>query len=213
MSLTRSRPIWSRSVSLTTTPVAVALPDGAREISISSDAAAYAQLSGLYASPGVAIVPGVISLFSSGTPTGGTFKLKVNSGGGQEETTSALTYDESAADVDAALAALTAFEAADVTTAGGALPTAITMTFTGGVYVGVVPRLSVVESALTGGTNPQIVTRITTKPLGNGGYGYVPANTVMVYNRTGDMRGAGGDQFLHLATIASTGTALVTAYS
>src|SRR5690242_6560030 len=110
MGLTRSRPIWSRSVSLTTTPVAVALPDGAREISIASDADAYAQLSGLYASPAVSTVAGVISLLSSGTPTGGTFKLRVNSGGGQEETTSALTFDESAADVDAALASLTAFE-------------------------------------------------------------------------------------------------------
>ena len=213
MGLIRSRPIWGRSVSMTTTPVAVALPDTAREISIESDAACYAQLSGLYTSPGVATVAGVLTLATFGTPTGGSFKLRVNAGGSQEATTTALTYDESAADVDSALAALALFEAGDVTTAGGALPTAITLTFTGGVYVGMIPRLSIVESALTGGTNSSIRLRVTTNPAGNGGYGYVPADTVIVYTRTGDMRGSGGDQFLHLATISSTGTALVTAYS
>lgn len=213
MALTRSRPIWGRSVGMTTTPVAVAVPDGAREISIQADAACYARLGGQYTPPGVATVDGVISIFSGGTPTGGTFKLRVWSNGGQEETTAALPYNESAANIRTALGNLTAFNTGDITAGGGALPTTVTLTFTGGVWVGVLPRLVVVDQALTGGTNPSIVARPTTLAAGNGGYGYVPANTVIVYNRMDDLRGGSGDQFLHLATLSSTGTALVTAYS
>lgn len=210
--LVRSRPIWSRSVALTTSPATIYIPDDAREIAIQADAESYACLDGAYTAPAVSSVNGVITISSIGTPTGGTFKLRANPGSGADLATSALAYNISAANVKTALIALGIFATGDITAAGGALPTAITLTFTG-VYAGTVPILVISDVDLTGGMNPSIRSRVTTLAAGNGGYGYVPADTVMVFNRTRDFRGARGDQFLHLATVSDTGTALVTAYS
>ena len=100
----------------------------------------------------------VQTISSSGTPTGGTFKLSFK---GQR--TAALDFDASAAEIDAALGALSTIGgAANVTCAGGALPTDVTVTFTGALAKKAVPLLTVVESALTGGTDPEITVAETT---------------------------------------------------
>lgn len=100
----------------------------------------------------------VQSIETTGVPTGGTFKLRWN-----DEVTTDLDFDASAAEVEAALEALTNLETADVGFAGGALPTAITVTFTGKYSGADVSQIEVAENALTGGTDPQVVVETTTQ--------------------------------------------------
>ena len=207
MSYERSRPFWSQAaIPLTTAPIARALPEGVRELVLfATTVDAYVKLGGTYTPTAVASVNGVQTISSLGTPTGGTFTLA-----GAGETTSALTFDESAADVDTALANLAAFDAADVATAGGPLPTAITLTWSG-VWAAALPRLTV-NSAVTGGTNSRIVIATTTAPAGSGGYGILKAGREYTLRPNLDQTGAGPDRFLHMASVTATGTLDVSAY-
>lgn len=95
----------------------------------------------------------------TGTPTGGTFKLKWN-----DHVTGTIAYDASGATVETALEALTNLETADVTDSGGPLPgTAIDITF-GGAYSGKnVAQLEVADNSLTGGSDPQVVIETITQ--------------------------------------------------
>ena len=100
----------------------------------------------------------VQTIESSGTPTGGTFKLEFKG-----RRTTALDFDATAAEIDAALGALSTIGgAANVTCAGGALPTDVTVTFAAALAKKAVPLITVVESALTGGTDPEITVAETT---------------------------------------------------
>lgn len=86
------------------------------------------------------------TLTITGTPTGGTFSLVFN---GME--TAAIAYNASAATVKSALVALDdGFSASHWTTAGGALPTAVTIGPPAGI-------LTVGDNDLTGGTAPAVV--------------------------------------------------------
>jgi hypothetical protein len=205
----RIRPFWSREGALATTPVAVALPPDWTTLRLFVDIASYAQLSHLYTSPAVAAVNGVSTLSTDGVPTGGTFKLKVFPYWSDAVETSALTFDESAADVKTALVATGLFATGDITAAGGALPTAITLTWTG-VWAATVPPVVVSSVALTGGANPSVALRTTTVPAGNGGYGYVEDGEVIEWEN--DARGDARGRFLHLAAVTATGVYRVTAY-
>lgn len=93
----------------------------------------------------------------TGDATSGQFKLTFR---GQE--TTALDYNDSAADIDAALGALSTIGGAgNVTTAGGALGTnPVTVTFAGDLVSTDVPLLQVTSSTLAGGT----VTVVETTP-------------------------------------------------
>lgn len=84
----------------------------------------------------------------TGTAASGTFRLRF---GTQE--TSILTFDDSAADIQAALRALSNISATGVVCAGGALGTSpVTVTF-GAEYAAVdVPLLVLVDIDLAGGT-------------------------------------------------------------
>lgn len=94
----------------------------------------------------------VQTITTTGTPTGGTFKLRFRG-----QTTTAIAYNAAAAAIDSALEALSSIDAGAVTCTGGALPTGVVVTFTG-AYAGMnVPVLEVVESALTGGTAPEVI--------------------------------------------------------
>ena len=92
----------------------------------------------------------VQTLTITGTPTDGTFKLAF-----QGQTTAAIAYNASAADVQSALLALSNLDSGDVTATGGALPgTPVVLTF-GGRYAGAdVSQIMAVDVALTGGTDP-----------------------------------------------------------
>ena len=86
----------------------------------------------------------------SGSPSGGSFKLSFRG----EETT-ALTYDESAADIQTALRALATI-GADGCTVGGSGGGPWTVTFAGELLRKAVPMLVLSTNALTGGSSPSV---------------------------------------------------------
>lgn len=206
----RSIPFWAKTSTTSTSPVAIYLPEGWRECKVYVDVLSYVGIGKTYTPPAVAATNGITTISSSGTPTGGTFKLRAFPGDGDAFTTAALTYDESAADVKTALiAGSTWFVTGDITAAGGALPTAITLTWTG-VYAGATPPIEVVEQSLTGGTNPKIQARTTTVSDGNGGYAYVEAGTQEVWTR--DAKGGAIGRYLYVAAVSGTGNYRVSLY-
>ncbi|MBC8472470.1 MAG: flagellar hook-basal body complex protein [Planctomycetes bacterium] len=83
----------------------------------------------------------------SSTATGGTFTMSF---GGQ--TTGALTWDDSAADIQAALEALSTIGAGNVTCAGGPLPAGVTATFAGTLAGQDAAMITVDNTNMTGGT-------------------------------------------------------------
>lgn len=119
---------------------------------------AYAAL-GTKSSSSVAGTNEVQTISITGTPTGGTFKLRFRG-----QTTAAIPFGATAAQIDAALEALSLIGVGGVVSAGGALPAiAVTATFSTAPYAGTnVPPLTVVQSALTGGTTPAVVITATT---------------------------------------------------
>lgn len=106
------------------------------------------------------LVPGgvteVQTLATSGVPTAGTFKLAAYG-----QTTAAIAFNASAATIQTELRKLTRLGA--VTCAGGALPTAVTITFTGKHANKDVPLITVANNSLTGGTAPAASVVETTK--------------------------------------------------
>ncbi len=106
----------------------------------------------------------VQSLAITGTPTGGTFTLTYDG-----KTTSALPYNATPAQVQAALEALSNIGTGNVLCAGGPLPgTAISITFRQDLAQQNVPAITTTDS-LTGGTTP--ASAITTSTAGSGGPG------------------------------------------
>jgi hypothetical protein len=95
----------------------------------------------------------------TGTPAGGTFTLTFSG-----QTTAAIAYNASAADVLTALVALSNIKTAlNVATGGGALPgTAVTVTFQGQLGNQNVPQMTANGAGLTGGTTPAIAVTTTT---------------------------------------------------
>jgi flagellar hook protein FlgE len=95
----------------------------------------------------------------TGSPTGGTFTLSF---GG--ETTAALDFDATAAEVDTALEALSTIGAGNVNCTGAALPGgSIVVEFTGTLAGQDVAMMTIDDSGLTGGTSPTgTVTETTT---------------------------------------------------
>jgi hypothetical protein len=92
----------------------------------------------------------------TGGPTGGTFTLTLSG-----ETTAAIAYNATAADVRTALEALSNVGTGNVTTGGGPLPgTAVTVTFDGSL--GNVAQMTA-TSSLTGGTSPAVTVATTTE--------------------------------------------------
>lgn len=125
----------------------------------------------------------VQTLSITGTPTGGSFTITTPAALGAE-TTAAIPYNATAAQVRAALEALDGIREGDVTVAGGPLPdTAVTVTFTGQLAGQDVDDLTTTDS-FTGGTAPASAiaettpgaTGSVTDPDGNG----VPAGAYLV---------------------------------
>jgi hypothetical protein len=104
----------------------------------------------------------VDSLTTTGTPTGGTLTLTVNG-----QTTAGIAFNAAAATVQSALEALSNVAVGDVTCTGGALPTAVTITW-GGNLAGQPVTVTANGAGLTGGTTPTaVVTNTTPGSLGN----------------------------------------------
>lgn len=87
----------------------------------------------------------------TGSPSGGTFTLTFDG-----QTTSAISYNGSAASVQSALEALSNISVGDVTCTGGPLPgTAVDVEFAGNFENQNVPQMTA-TSSLTGGTSPAV---------------------------------------------------------
>lgn len=100
----------------------------------------------------------------TGTPAGGDFTLEVVYPDNTSETTAAIAYNATAADVKTALAALSKLDAADLITSGGALPgTAVVVTFTGTYANTDMPMMIGDPTGLTGGTDEAVTVTETTK--------------------------------------------------
>jgi hypothetical protein len=98
----------------------------------------------------------------TGTPTGGTYTLTFSG-----QTTAGIPYNATAAQVKAALEALSNIGAGEVAVAGGPHPgTAVVVTF-GGQYLGDdVAQMTASAAGLTGGTSPAVT--VTTSTAGGG---------------------------------------------
>ena len=97
-----------------------------------------------------ALASDVQTLSITGTPTGGTFTLAF---GGQ--TTAAIPYNATAAQVQAALVALSSIGAGNVVCTGGPLPgTNVVITFTGTLAFQPQTKIAAGTNGLTGGTTP-----------------------------------------------------------
>lgn len=103
----------------------------------------------------------VQSLVTSGTPTGGSFKLAFKGA-----TTGTIAYNAAATDVQAALSSLTTIGFGNVACTGGPLPTAVTITFQGSLAGTSVPLVTVSTPALTGGSTPAAAVTRTTPGTG-----------------------------------------------
>lgn len=115
---------------------------------------------------------------ATGTSTAGTFKLTVSRPNDESsEQTTAIAYNASAATVQTAIEALDNVKPGDVVAAGGALPTAVTLTWSDDFAETDVPAITVDNTSNTGGT--YAVTE-TTKGL-QGTYDVqIPANNPRV---------------------------------
>ena len=114
---------------------------------------------------------------TTGTPTGGTFKLSFRG-----QTTNAIAYNASAADIQKELENLSTIGIGGATGAGGALPTAVTITFTNtGQFpvFGDAPMMVLEDNSLTGGSSPTVTIVETTKgTLGDAVLGSYPIEVI-----------------------------------
>lgn len=113
----------------------------------------------------------------TGSPTGGTFTLSLDRNG-VTRTTTALPYNATIAQVQAALEALDNIGAGNVVVTGGPLPgSAITVTFGGALGSENVNQMTAAH-AFTGGTTPAIAVATTTQGTASGGkYGPYASGT------------------------------------
>lgn len=120
-------------------------------------------LSGLVANGVVGLATNAVQTITmTGAPTGGTFTLTFGA-----QTTAALPYNATAAQVQAALQALTTIGIGNVYVTGGPLPaTGVVVTFTGSL--GGAPQATMTHAdSLTGGTTPAVVVTATTVGAAN----------------------------------------------
>lgn len=107
---------------------------------------------GLYA-PYAGPTSEVQTVTITGTPTGGTYTLTFSG-----QTTTAIPYNATAAQVKAALEALSNIAAGEVTVTGGPHPgTAMSVTFSGQFLGDDVAAMTASAASLTGGTTPAVV--------------------------------------------------------
>jgi hypothetical protein len=206
---------------LTTTPIAIALPDYWVQLQVKVDVQSFAKIGKAYTPPAVAAVNGVVTIRATGAQTGGAFQILTVFQGqdyANPARTPAIPYNETAANIKTAMIAsvqttnptATWYATGDMTAAGGPVGTSdVTLTFTG-VYAGTIPKLNLDSSGLTGPGPNRVDLLTTTQPAGNGGYGYIEAGATIIAT---DEQGYTNDRFLYLATVATTGTYFVSASS
>ena len=209
--MSTTRGTWRRTVATTTTPAVVFIPRKVGEVKLYAAEAHLVAFGTTYAAPTTTLADHVFTLETTGGPTGGTFTLKFD---GLE--TGTIAFNAAAATVVTALNALANIDSGDFVGAGGALPTAVTLTG-GGVYdatdlTGLLVPGTV--STLTGGTNPSVQVRSTTVG-GVSTYSYFEAESQEQFG-LGDLAhatpGAGAARYLYLASVGASGTVRVSGY-
>lgn len=106
----------------------------------------------------------VKTIETTGTPTGGTFRLAFSG-----QVTAEIARNASAATVQAALEALSNIGTGNVTCTGGALPTAVVATFGGKLANRKMPDITLYSNSLTGGSSPSVTITNTTPGRTKGG--------------------------------------------
>ncbi|MDX5526072.1 hypothetical protein PV677_35990 [Streptomyces sp. DE06-01C] len=113
--------------------------------------------SGLYA-PYAGLTSEVQTVTVTGTPTGGTYTLTYSG-----QTTAAIPYNATAAQVQTALEGLSNLAPGDVVAGGGPHPgSAVTVTFGGTLTGDDVAQMTASATNLTGGTTPAVTVTTTT---------------------------------------------------
>ena len=102
----------------------------------------------------------VQTISTSGTPTGGSFKLSGTPPGGSATTSTSIAYNASASTVQTDLVSI--YGSGNVVCSGGNLPTAIVCTFQGSDASKAVTLMSQYSNSLTGGSSPKPVFTNTT---------------------------------------------------
>jgi hypothetical protein len=121
----------------------------------------------------------VTTLTVTGTPTGGTYTLTWNG-----QTTTNIPYNATAAQVQAALEALSNIEVGDVLAAGGPHPgTPITVTWYGS-QTGDVAQMTANSAGLTGGTTPTVTPTTSTPGVAGAADGRQTAANIVGINNT-----------------------------
>jgi uncharacterized repeat protein (TIGR01451 family) len=135
----------------------------------------------------------------TGSPTGGTFKLKF---GGK--TTGTIPWNATAAQVDAALEALDSIGAGNVNVTGGPGPgTPWDVAFVGALEKTDVAAMTLANKSFTGGTSPNVVITTTTNGVNAVYNGYLVDNgAIRAYIGTSSATSPGGhanlqDQMVH----------------
>jgi len=229
-----SRPLWHKTGNVSTTPTVLYLPPSMRQLKVWAAGLVYVGFGQTYAAPSVTPVGEVFQIETLGSPDAGLFTLVFDG-----EETGWFTFDESAADIVTGMNLLANVNSGDFVGAGGALPTAITLT-AAAVYAaaGPLPSLKVGQSTLTSqgeqfltfglhwpneqpAVNPAIVqVRRTTHGTGTGNtagaYAYLEADTQEIFDIAKDPATIGGSlnraRYLYLAAVSGTSDYRVSGY-
>jgi hypothetical protein len=128
---------------------------------------------------GFAGVNCIQSLRLNGSPTAGTFTLSFAGA-----TTTAIAYNATAATVQTALEALATIGAGNITATGGALPAAVTLTFTGTLAARELPQLTGNGANLT----TSLTATVTETQAGAAGLNLIIRQNLPFENNTGTTR-------------------------
>lgn len=192
------RPFWHGTGTTSTTPVAIALPPTANIIKVWVDVNSYVALNNTGTAPTVGAVDAIQTITTPGTPTSGTITY-----GFMGQSTTALQFNHSAATFDTAFELLSTVGTNGVVSAGGALPTAITVTFSGTRFAGrPVPLISIVSSTLDTGKALTVTTTAGANP-----YAYQEASTQEQYTVANEYTNT-----LFVASVTGAGNYRVSAY-
>lgn len=162
----------------------------------------------LYAAFGVAAVkspggtPETHTLSITGSPTGGTFTITFGA-----ETTAAIPYNATAAQVQSALEALAGIAPGDVYVTGGPLPTTALTLVWGGTKLGNVSQPTTTDS-LTGGTTPATAFATTTAGtdfVGAASHTFIPSDAAQLpFLAVEERIGAGLEVFHYTDAVVNT---------
>lgn len=192
------RPFWRKTGATSATAIAVALPVSANVIKVWVDVASLVAVGTTGTPPAVTATNAVQTLTTPGSPTSGAAIYNF-----MGQSTTAIDYNASAATFDTAMELLSTIGTGGVVSAGGALPTAVTFTFSSARFTGTpIPLISVVSHTFDVGRPLVVMTTAGANP-----YAYMEASTQEQYTIANEYA-----TFLYIATVTGAGNYRVSAY-